>query len=880
MATGVAFGSPNSVLYQPGAYTQVDASALELAQAFSRNTVCILGQALGGEPMRVYAFNSAAQAQQVFGAGTPLGDAITFAFRGGVNGGAPVVLGVRVDNAAQASGVLNAVNGTGLKGVFKDYGGYGNTYSISFAKGSTVGTMAVIEGKYLNGTDYYQKIDNVPSFSDLVRRISAESPIEVEVTAGGTKASQTLTIATSQDNGRAQLNDEIDDIITTEGYLYQFPQALYQDSLESFAAAFNATISWAATVASNTITATGAGLSNDTPVYIRGDATGNLDPDTIYYVVSAVGDAFSVAVTSGGTAIALTGTFTNVRVIRALGSTTVSSSLPAIFEGTYPASDVRDGYTQSVTGALITKTAYGSDIYRIVLQGADVWGHDNKEGLIGSIFTIAAGDYVGTYQITHQEWDGTGLDQTRCVKRVDSLDGLDEGSYTGDLVFWPVALLPKTQPATEALETQLPANGVLARGGQFITVTLEDPSNTQGAIAVFYATQPGDTIEGVGNKIISLIAESSEWQGVAVASAVYNAGTYTSTISIIADDPGLLGNDYKVNILVNVNTTLLVASGGTTLEGGIDPEPPKDALGNITGAIILQSGFDSVPILQRWLDGLEAVRYQPLRYLVPAGTDNIGVHAAFADHVREMSSTPKRRERICILGHGLGWTKAEVQARAETFNSERVVFASPGLQMPDNVTGILRMFSSSWASAAIVAGMLAAEGNGVSDPITHTFFTNVSATEIDYQPGSLELDDMIKSGVLTIEKEPTLVRDSRGYRVTRAITTQRSSNVFESISVINQSDFIAQAVRDMEETLFIGRALIPTTLGLIRTQINLLLQRYSNEGIIYGFDPGATVATLNRDNRNAVDVTYTIYPAPALEFILNSQLLFPIPDEG
>ena len=879
MATGVAFGQPNSVLFQPGAYTQVDASALELVQPFSRNTVCVLGQALGGEPMRVYGFTSAAQAQQVFGAGTPLGDAITFAFRGGVNGGAAVVLGVRVDNSAQASGVLNAVNGTGLRGIFKDFGGYGNTYSVSFAPGSTVGHMAVIEGRFLDGREYFQRIDNVPSFSDLVRRISEESPVEVDVTAGGVKASQTLTIATSQEDGKAQINDETGTLITTEAYLYQFPQALYQDSLESLAVAFNATIAWDATVATNTVTATGAGLVNDTPVYIRGTSVGNLDPDTLYYVVSAVGDAFSVAETTGGAPLPLTGTFTDVRVLKALGSTTISSSLPALLEGTYQASDVRDGYTQSVTNALITRTAYGSDIYRITLQGGDTWGHTEKQGLIGSIFTIAAGDYAGTYQILHQEWDGTGFDQIRTIKRINTLANLDEGSYTGDLTFWPLALLPKTQPATEAIETQLPTNGILTRGGQFLTVTLEDPNNTQGAIAVFYATQPGDTIEGVGNRIVSLIAEANDWQGVAVASAVYNAGTYTTTISIIADDPGILGNDYTVNILVNVNTAVLVAAGGQTLEGGVDPEPPKDALGNVTGSIILQGGFDSVPTLQRWLDGLEAIRYQPLRYLLAAGTDNIGVQAAFADHVREMSSTPQRRERICVLGHGLGWTQEDVAERGRFFNSERVVFVSPGLRMPDNVTGILRTFSSAWATSALVAGMLAAEGNGISDPITHTFLVNVNATEIDYQPGSLELDTMIQAGVLTIEKDPTLVRESRGYRVTRAITTQRSSNAFESISVINQSDFIAQAVRDMEETLFTGRALTSTTLGLIRTQINLVLQRYSEEGVIYGFDPGATTATLNPDNRSAVDTSYVIYPAPALEFILNSQLLFPIPAE-
>jgi hypothetical protein len=103
--------------------------------------------------------------------------------------------------------------------------------------------------------------------------------------------------------------------------------------------------------------------------------------------------------------------------------------------------------------------------------------------------------------------------------------------------------------------------------------------------------------------------------------------------------------------------------------------------------------------------------------------------------------------------------------------------------------------------------------------------------------------------------------------------------VFEQISIINQSDFTAQTIRDMEETLFVGKALDGTTLGLIRESINLTLDRLSGQAIIYGFDPTATRVSLNQANRSAIDVTYKIHPAPAIDFILNSQLLFPLESE-
>lgn len=799
MATGVVFGRPASRILQPGAYSQVDASALELAQDFAPNVVCVIGAALGGEPMKTYAFNSPTQAQQVFGLGSPLADAITLAMRGGVKGGAPLVLGVRADNAAQATGVLTQ-GGTTILGTFKDFGGYGNTYAIQFLPGSSQGTQALITGTYVDGKEYRQTIDNEPSFSNLISRVNAESPVSVRITAGGTKATQTLTIATSTDDGRAVLTTDADVELSTQAYFYQYPANLLANTTDSLVVSYD-----------------GAN-----PV-----AT----PNTI----------------------------------------TISSALPATAEGTYDVVRVVPTYNLALTAAAVTLTAYGSNIYRITLAGANNWNHAGGQGVIGSTFTIATGDYAGTYQIVHYEWDGTGADVVRTVQKLTT-GSVAAGSLTGTLAFRPsIVLDPPSQPATQALETVLPANGVLYRGGQYLTISLTVPDRPNGPLTVYYATQPGDTIETVAQALIREINESSEWQEYAIASATYNGGTYTATITLQAAQPGIIANGWKTNILVNVQSTVLVAAGGTEMAGGIDPLPPN-------GSLLLTGGFDSVPTLQRWIEALDSVKYTPLRYLVPAGATDAGVQAAFADHCRLMSTTAQRRERLCILGHPLGWTMEQINTRAQTFNSERVVFCSPGLKMADFVTGAQRMYSSAYATAPLVAGMLAAEGNGVSDPITHTFLTNITDVELPYQPGSLELDQAIISGVLTIERDPTLVRESRGFRVTRGITTARSSAVFEQISIINQSDYVAQVIRDMEETLYIGRALEPSTLGLIRESINLTLDRLSGSAIIYGFDPAFTQVSLNKTNRSAVDATFKFYPAPALDFILNSALIFPVPD--
>ncbi len=965
MATGVRFGNPASILLSPGAYSLVDASNLNFSPPFAWGLPCIMGAALGGEPMKPYLFNDPIQAEQLFGAGTPLSDAVRFAFMGGVNGGAAAVIAMRIDNAAQAYGSLAAANGgAGLSGNFKDYGGYGNTFSISFYPASVQGTLAVIQGTNLDGTPYLQKIDNEPSFSTLIERINNESPVQIAIASGGTSASQTLQIATSQVDGRATLTDGQGVARSTQAYCYQYPSSMLVNTTDSMLVTYNGAASWAidsvnastevfttgaaSTLAggnyvkltgatlppeidpaisyiirealtsttftlaqpvttieewavgtvnatSNVFTAAGNTLANGDVVQLTGTT---LNPEITanrnYFVIGKSVDDFSVALTVGGVAIDLTGATAGVKVRKVAGgllaasgsvsgarvvlqlggASAITASTPSDFNGIRASVRTVDGYTQVASSASVTAAAYSSDSARITLQGSETWGHLNKQALPGAIFEITGGVYAGTYQILHHEWDGLSIDKVRVVRKLSGDRKIAPGSLSASLVYWTSFSFGRLQPPTQALETQLPANGILTTGGQYLTVVGGDKT-------VYYATLQGDTVETTAVEVARLINQDTTFP--MVASAAYNSGTYTATLTLVAKKTGIVPNGFPVSILVNVQTTLLVSAGGTRLQGGVEPNPPRTSAGVTSGNLLLTNGFDSAPTYQRWLDGLEAIKYIPVYWLVPAGTDNIGVQIAFADHCALMSSTPKRRERRAILGHGLGWTSTAIQTRAELFQSERVVFVSPGFTSSDGITGSPRQYPSTY-TAALVAGALVAEGNGISDPITHTYLKNLISLERTYQPGSVELDNMISSGVLTIERDPSITRLSRGYRVTRGITTWRvttnsalKSNAFESISIISQSDYIAAVIREMEESLFIGTGIFPETLDAVRLAINSELLRRSREKVIYGFDPAFTQVTLNRDSPNALDAAYKIYPVPALEFILNTQLLAPIP---
>lgn len=968
MATGVYFGSPKSLLRQPGAYTVVDASGLAFTPPFDFNTICVLGAALGGQPMTPYLFDSPERAQALFGINTPLAEAIRLAFMGGSNGGAATILGVRIDNCGQAYGSLaDANSGTELTATFKDFGAYGNTFALSFYPGSTAGTLAVLQGTTIDGQPYIQRWDNQTSFSRLIEQINTNSPIEVAVTAGGTRASQTVTLATSQVDGRATLTDSQAVQRTTQAYCYQYPESMSRNTTDSMLVTYDAAISWAIasinagtetwstsaphplvagnfcklggatlppevdpaktylihTTATNTtfqvaealavptvfnvasfndgtdtLSAPGNTLSDGDIVQVSGGIPGGSTLGRNYFVVGKSGDDFQLALTANGSAIALSGTISNMQVLKISGGilaisgsvssatvtllpgrAAVSASNPTDFNGSRVAAKAVAAYSQSVTNATITTGAYSSDSARWVLSGSETWGHLNGKGLPGSIFEIASGAYAGTYQILHQEWDGLSTDNTRIVRKLTGDRVIPAGVLTATLDFWGFFQFPRVQPALSALETRLPANGLLATGGQYVTLAVADQT-------IYYPTTAGETIQVLADELAALINDTAEMP--VTASAAYNPSTYTATLTLVADKPGTVPNTYPVSILVNAQNTLLVTRGGTLLQGGVDPAPPRNAQGVTSGSLFFANGFDSSPTYQRWLDGLESIKFVPLRRIVAAGTDNIGVQVAIADHCALMSSTPQRRERTCVLSHGNGWTLQQILDRAGLFQSERVVFASIAqkrMLLPDPITGNLRSYPLHYA-AAILAGMMAAEGNGVTDPITHSFLKNVQLEGV-YQSGSDELDQLIEAGVTAIEADPSLARSSRGYRVVRDVTTYRvvgasayKSNAYEARTTVDQSDFIAADIRELEEALFIGGNIFPETLEQIKTAINLRLAQRSRERVIYGYDPNFTQVSLNSDSPRAVDAVYKVYPAPDLDFILNTQLLAPIPVEA
>ncbi|MBT9160462.1 MAG: hypothetical protein DDT26_01748 [Dehalococcoidia bacterium] len=392
---------------------------------------------------------------------------------------------------------------------------------------------------------------------------------------------------------------------------------------------------------------------------------------------------------------------------------------------------------------------------------------------------------------------------------------------------------------------------------------------------VFFSVESALTLQTAIANLANDINAHPDMNQLVVATQAYNVATFTSTLTLTSVQRGTHPNSWPLEVILSTQTAVTGVAGGGTLLGGTEPPWPQDVNGEIEGTLTFSGGYDGAPTLARYIKALEVLENIPLRMVVPM-SDNLGVQVATSAHVELASSTKRRRRRVCFLGHGAGWTPQEIIARSEFFNSRRVRFVSPGFTTADQQTGFPRFYSALY-QAAKVAGVRAAEGNGITDPITHTFVRNVISLETDYQANSLLLDDLIQAGVMTVEIDPAIVRKSRGFRITRDITTWRIDGVWEQGTIIDQSDFIANDIEDMQEVLFIGRPLFADVLFQLRDAVNKRLQRRTDERYIFGFDSKFTRVSVNLENQAALDCIYKIYPAPGIDFILNQQFLFPIP---
>lgn len=190
MATPLVFN--NTTLYQPGAYSRVDTSALLVPALSSGSNLYFLGSARRGAPGRVLKFNNQLDALATFGHNTPLSVAIRLAFANGASFAGAVRLGRPTQATATLQGAGNPVP-FAFTLTSADYGAYlnGNLAAQIFPDLKNVGkfVLSVSLGDPDTGRTVSETFPKLATTADIAPAIASSQLLGgVNVTTVGNLA--------------------------------------------------------------------------------------------------------------------------------------------------------------------------------------------------------------------------------------------------------------------------------------------------------------------------------------------------------------------------------------------------------------------------------------------------------------------------------------------------------------------------------------------------------------------------------------------------------------------------------------------------------------------------------------------------------------------
>lgn len=229
-------------LAQPGAASKFDADSFDGLASTGVGTVALVGEALGGKPGEVIAFNSAAAMKRYFRSG-PLVDAANIIFNplndSRVNGGPSLVLAYKTNTGAQAYKTLGDGTGNVLKLLAQDYGAHTNKIKVKVETYNSTGrkiTVTFYDGPaapspeiiYVDGTAkfsiYYDAAGvtgaggtagTTPRISTTVGSDGLISTIALNFASGGLTNVLTINLATDGINTIYDLVRTINSFIVT-----------------------------------------------------------------------------------------------------------------------------------------------------------------------------------------------------------------------------------------------------------------------------------------------------------------------------------------------------------------------------------------------------------------------------------------------------------------------------------------------------------------------------------------------------------------------------------------------------------------------------------------------------------------------------------------
>jgi len=468
-------------------------------------------------------------------------------------------------------------------------------------------------------------------------------------------------------------------------------------------------------------------------------------------------------------------------------------------------------------GATMIGVIVANDAKKATVTAGGVVFTAQKAGDGGNRTTVKIedGSVTGAKLITVQRWDLEAMEVYANLGALFSIKYVGSSAYANVDVTNGV-LTTKVGADAGSATTDLSVN---LTSGQYATVN--DVVSYLGGISDYEIS-----LSNYNNLDLALTAVDN-------LTSTSIKGTAKTVLSVKAD---IVHQINKLSQLVTVSVSGTVSNSPTTsLTAGTKGTAPSS-----------------------WVQYFDTIKKNFSDMLVVLSSDP-GIHAEAMAHVAQMEN--RNQKQMLFTGGATGETVAQVKQRAMQLNSSRAVLGYPACFHKAYNDGKVAL--PAYMTGAMIAGRVA--GVDPAEPITGDYF-NLISLENDLVAGDPDIDDLITSGIATLERT-----GNGGIRLVQGVTTYLGSNnsLYREISVRRGADNISSTMRQTMEKTFVGQKM-PATPSAVQTVAITVLEQAVKDKEIAGYQNIQVVF-----QGTIVVVSYEVAPIEPINFILVTSHFIP-----
>lgn len=261
-----------------------------------------------------------------------------------------------------------------------------------------------------------------------------------------------------------------------------------------------------------------------------------------------------------------------------------------------------------------------------------------------------------------------------------------------------------------------------------------------------------------------------------------------------------------------------------------------------------------------YADGLSPLERLTIHVVTFPGRYERTMISILVTHVTNMSKKGVKHERIAIAGHGYGLTLEEVLQTTSPYDSERLVFVTPGVKRTNVDTGILETLSASY-QCTYLGGWLCA-GDISESNLGKVLLVSGLETNYTYEEAAQITPRRMIPALLTVEG---------GIKWIESLTTATATE-WREITTVRISDYVRYSLRSALAP-FVGRKNLPYQQAAMKSAITRLFNTMDSRDMLDKPTDGSKAFTVNvssTDEQKAqgiVEVIVTFKPVKAIKYI-------------